>query len=194
MRKIITIVLVLSCFFSFSQTKELDSLSIQLAYETQDSIKIQTSLKIIKSLYEINNYDRALMYIIQSEKLSTNLNYKKGIAETSYYKALIYSQKGDYINAMSGYSKSKELYKQLNDTLGIAKINNSIGLIEIKRGNYAKGLQYSLAAIKELEKHNLIYELRLAYSNLAKAYYSINAIEKSIEYNLKIVLRRTPEP
>jgi two-component system sensor histidine kinase/response regulator len=174
-----------SAFFGFSQTKELDSLSIQLAFETQDSLKVKTSLNFIKSLYEINDYDRALKYIIESEKLSATLKYKTGMAEITYFKALIYAQKGDYINAVSTYAKSKALFNQLNDTLGVAKVNNSIGLIEIKRGNYAKGLQYSLAAIKELEKQNLVKELSLAYSNLAKAYYKMNAFDKSIEFNLK---------
>jgi signal transduction histidine kinase/archaellum component FlaC len=185
MRKIITLIIFLSYFFGVSQTKEIDSLSLQLAYESQDTLKVKTSLKIIKSLYNLNDFDRALKYIIESEKLSTSLNYTRGIAEITYYKALIYAEKGDYINAVSGYAKSKELYKQLNDSLGVAKVNNSIGLIEIKRGNYAKGLQYSLAAIKELEKQNLLKDLSLAYSNLANAYYKVNAVEKSIEFNLK---------
>ncbi|WP_372755587.1 ATP-binding protein [Mariniflexile sp.] len=187
MRKIITLFTILFVFLSQSQTKELDSLSIQLAFETQDASKIETSLKLIKLLYDIKDYDRALKYIIESEKLSTNLNYTKGIAETNYFKALIYAEKGDYINAVTGYEKSKSLYKSLSDTLGIAKVNNSIGLIEIKRGNYSKGIQYSLAAIKELEKRNLKKELSTAYSNLAKAYQNINASDKAINFNMKAV-------
>jgi two-component system sensor histidine kinase/response regulator len=185
MRKIITLIIFLSYFFGLSQTKEIDSLSLQLAYAAQDTLKVNTSLKLIKSLYELSDYDRAAKYIIESEKLSSSLKYTRGIAEITYYKALIYAEKGDYINAVSSYTKSKDLYNQLNDSLGVAKVNNSIGLIEIKRGNYAKGLQYSLAAIKELEKQNLLKDLSLAYSNLANAYYKINAVEKSIDFNLK---------
>lgn len=185
MRKIITLIIFLSVCSGFTQTKELDSLSIQLAYENQDSLKVDTSLKIIKLLFEINDFDKAIKYIIESEKLSSNLNYHKGIAEVTYYKALIYAQKNDYINAVSGYEKSKTLFRQLNDALGVAKVNNSIGLLEIKRGNYAKGLQYSLSAIEELEKRNFTNELKLSYSNLAKAYYNINAFDKAIEFYLK---------
>lgn len=185
MRKIITLIILLSVFFGFSQTKELDSLSIQLAFETQDSLKVKTSLKLIKSLYELKDYDRALQYIIESEKLSSNIDYTLGIAEITYYKALIYAEKEDYINAINGYNKSKELYQKLKDTLGIAKVNISIGLLEIKRGNYQKGLQYTLSAVKELEKRRLLKELSLAYSNLANAYYNMKATEKSIEFNLK---------
>lgn len=186
MRKKITLILLyLTTLFGFSQTKEIDSLSIQLAFQNQDSTKVETSLNLIKALYKINEFDRALKYIIQSEKLSSDLNYNIGIAEITYYKALIYAQKDDYINAVSGYNKSKALYKTLNDTLGIARVNNSIGLIEIKRGNYNKGLKYALSAIEILESKNLKNELRLAYSNLAKAYYNINANEKALEFFLK---------
>lgn len=185
MRKIITLSILLYAFLGFSQTKELDSLIIQLAFQKQDSLKIETSLDLIKVLYRTNDYDRALKYIIETEKLSSTLNYHKGIAEATYYKALIYAQKNDYINAISGYEKSKALFSQINDTLGIAMVNNNIGLIEIKRGNYQKGLQYSLSAINELEKRNLRNDLSLAYSNLAKAYFNINVYEKAREFYLK---------
>lgn len=187
MRKIITLISILCVFLGYSQTKEIDSLSIQLAFQAQDTSKVNTSLKLIKSLYNINDFDRALKYIIESEKLSTSIKYTKGIAETTYFKALIYAKKGDYINAVSGYEKSKSLYNTLKDTLGVAKVNNSIGVIEIKRGNYSKGIQYSLAAVKSLEKHHLKKELSLAYSNLANAYKSINAADKAIDFNLKAV-------
>ena len=185
MRKIITLILFLALSIGYSQTNDVDSLALELAFQNQDTLKIETSLKLIQSLYEINDYDRALKYIIESEKLSNNLKYNKGIAEITYYKALIYAKKDDYINAVSGYEKSKALFSQLRDTLGVAKVNNSIGLIEIKRGNYAKGLQFSLIAIKELEKRHLVHDLRLAYSSLADAYYNINAYDKAIEFYLK---------
>ncbi len=185
MRKIITLILFLSVFFSFSQTKEIDSLSIQLAFQKTDTLKVDTSLKLIKKLYDIKDYDRALKYIFESEKLSSNMNYTFGTAEVTYYKSLIYATKNDYINAVTGYSRSKALYAQLKDTLGIAKVNNSIGLIEINRGNYTKGLQYSLASIKELEKEHLYVELCSAYTNVARAYYKMNAYDKAIEFYLK---------
>ena len=185
MRKIIILMIFLSVSIGYSQTNDVDSLAIKLAFQSQDTLKIETSLKLIKSLYDLNDYDKALKYIIESEKLSNSLNYNRGIAEVTYYKSLIYAEKDDYINAVSGYEKSKALFNQLRDTLGVAKVNNSIGLIEIKRGNYSKGLQFSLASIKELEKRHLVHDLRLAYSNLADAYYNLNAYDKAIEFYLK---------
>ena len=185
MKKIITLITFLSVFISLSQTKELDSLTIQLAFQNADTTKVNTSVRLIKALYNEKDYDRALKYITQTERLSNSLKFNIGIAEITYYKALIYAEKDDYINAIDSYSISKALFAQLQDTLGIAKVNNRIGLIEIDRGNYNKGLQYSLSAIKELEKRDLKQDLRSAYSNLAKAYTKINAHDKAIEFNLK---------
>lgn len=185
MRKIITLILFLQAFFGFTQTKELDSLSIALGFETNDSLKVDTSLKIIDILYEAQDFDRALKYIKLSDKLSSDIDYKKGIAKITYYKALIYAEKNDYINAMDGYTKAKALFSNLKDTLNIARINNSIGLIEMERGNFGKGLQYSLSAIRELERRGLRNELRSAYASLGRSYYKLNDINKAIEYNLK---------
>lgn len=185
MRKIITLSFFFTIIFGFSQTKEIDSLSIELAFQNQDSLKVDTSIKLIQALYSKKDYGKALQYIIEIEKLSNKLNYFKGIAQVTYYKALIYAQKDDYINAISSYSKAKDLFSQLDDTLGVAQVNNSIGLIEIKRGNYTKGLQFILSSIEQLELRSLKDDLRLAYSNVAKAYYNVKAYDKSIEFYLK---------
>lgn len=185
MNKIITLGLLLAISLGFSQTQEIDSLTIQLAFQKQDSLKADTSIKLIESLYNANDLDRALKYILETEKLATTLNYNKGLAEVNFYKASIYAQKDDYINAVSSYSKSKALFKSLEDTLGVARVNNSIGLIEIKRGNYKKGLQYALSAINILEQRDLKHELNIAYSNLAQAYFSIKSYDKATEFYLK---------
>lgn len=185
MRRIVTLILLLHLFFGYSQTKELDSLSIALGFETNDSSKVDTSLKIINLLYDSQDFEHALRYIRLSDKLSSDINYKTGIAKITYYKALIYAEKNDYINAMDGYAKAKVLFNKLKDTLYIAKVNNSIGLIEMDRGNFDKGLQYSLSAIRELERRGLSHELRSAYASLGQVYYKLNDVDKAIEYNMK---------
>jgi len=186
MKQLITLTTILfTICSSYSQTNEQDSLTLMLAYQKQDSAKVDTSLELIKSLYHANRFKKALLYINQSERLASTLNYKKGTAEVKYYKALIYTQNDDYYNALDNYGKSGEIFKQLNDSLGIAKVNNSIGLIEIKRGNYRKGLRFSLSAIDIFERKNLKPELSLAYNNLSEAYFNTNQFDKALEFNTK---------
>lgn len=185
MKQLITLAVLCTSLFCFSQTNEIDSLTVQLAYQKQDSAKVDTSLRLVKALYDAKSYKKALTYIDNTERLSKFLNHAKGIADVNYYKALIYAQKDDYYNAIDGYNRSKRYYNQLGDTLGIAKVNNSIGLIEIKRGNYSVGLENSLSAIQTFESRNLNDELSSAYNNLAEAYYNTNQIDKALEFNIK---------
>ncbi len=186
MKQLITLTaFILTVAYSFSQTKEQDSLAIELAFQEQDTTKVITSIQLIKSLYHSQDYQKALLYIHQSEKLSSSLQYNKGTAEIKYYKALIYSQQDDYYNSLDNFNKSLNLFTQLNDVLSVAKVNNSLGLVEIKRGNYNKGLRHSLSAIGIFESRNMRDELSLAYNNLAEAYYNTNQIDKALEFNEK---------
>jgi signal transduction histidine kinase len=190
MKRLLTVLIICCCIYSYSQTREQDSIAVALAYQTQDSLKVDTSISLIKSLYKTKNYKKALQYINQTEKLATQLNYKKRLAQVHYYKALIFASKDDYYNSINSYERSKHFYSILNDSLGIAKANNNIGLIEIKRGNYNKGLQYSLSAIKIFEAKNLKNDLSTAYNNLADAYYNTGRIDKSLEFNKKALIVR----
>ncbi len=192
MKQVLTIITLLSIVFGYSQTKEIEDLTLELTFQKLDTSKVNTSIKLIELLYEAGEYDRALMFINQSEQLSETLNYSKGTAESIYHKAIIFSSKDDYFNAVDNFNKSKKIFETLNDSLGIAKVNNGVGLIEIKRGNYRKGLESSLAAVKIFEKKNLNNDLSTAYNNLADAYYKTNELDKSLEYNFKALeIRQT---
>jgi two-component system, sensor histidine kinase and response regulator len=182
---IILTAILLTSFFGFSQTRELDSLTIQLTFEKRDSTKVDTSIKLIKMLFDNKEFKKALLYINRSEQLSYDLNYDAALAEIKYLKALIYTKNSDYYNAIDNYKRSLSLYVSLKDTLGIAKVNNSLGSVEIARGNYAIGLQYALYAIDIFERKNQLDELSQAYRNLAIAFKNTHQNDKALDYNYK---------
>ncbi|MAB49740.1 MAG: ATP-binding protein [Flavobacteriaceae bacterium] len=185
MKQLMTLTVCLLTFIGFSQNERIDDLTVKLAYHEADSTKVDLSLMLIGELYAVEDYEKALLYVNQTAKLSEKLNYTKGLAESTYYRALIFTQRNDYFNAIDNYDKSRKYYLQISDTLGVAKVSNSIGLIEIKRGNYTVGLQNSLSAIDIFEKQNLFDELSSAYNNLAEAYFKTNQIDKAIDFNFK---------
>ncbi|MEO6347768.1 MAG: ATP-binding protein [Aquaticitalea sp.] len=185
MKQLITLAVFFSVLIGHTQTNEIDSLILNLAYQKQDSTKVDTSLYLIQALYETDEPKKALLFIDETERLAKSLNYSKVMAEVNYYRALIYSDKNDYYNAIDNYTKSRQFFKKIHDTLGIAKIDNSVGLIEIKRGNYNKGLELSLSAIRIFEDRNMRKDLSLAYNNLAEAYYKTQQVDKAMEFNFK---------
>ncbi|NNC46451.1 MAG: ATP-binding protein, partial [Winogradskyella sp.] len=100
MKQLILLAAFLSALFSFAQNERIDSLTIELAYQTQDSAKVDTSLRLIKELYDIKDYKKALVFVDQTSQLAKRIDYISGLAESSYYRALIYNERDDYFNAI----------------------------------------------------------------------------------------------
>ena len=185
MRSLLRLLFLMSFAFGFSQNEELDSLTIQLAYQNPDTSKVNTSVSIIKLLYKNQDFNKALKFIEQSEKLAEDLNYKKGLAEITYYKAKIYQEDGKTSKAISAYKGAKMLYAEAKDTLSVARVNSSLGVLEIEKGNYKQGLAYAMSSINELEKRNRYQDLSEIYKSLANAYQVSGNLDKAITYNLK---------
>ncbi len=184
-RQFFTFLALFSILFVSAQNKELDSLTLQLAFQAPDSAKVNTSIKLIDILYSQKDYKKAIMFIDESERLAQSLKFDKGIAEAVYYKALIFSNKDDYYNAIDNFNRSKQLFLKINDTLGVAKVNSGIGIIEINRGNYTKGIDASLSAISVFEDKYMFDSLSEGYDNLATAYFETDKLEESLDYNFK---------
>ncbi|WP_299780438.1 ATP-binding protein [uncultured Formosa sp.] len=185
MKKIIYLIILLFVSFGYAQTKNIDSLTVALAFQQTDASKIATSIELVEELYDHKDYNLALKYVLEADKLASKLNYIPGLGRIAYLKALIYNKKEDYLNAINHYTEAKTLYESLDDTLAIARINNQVGLIEISRGYYKQGLEHILSAINELEKRHLEKELKDTYKGLASAYFNNEKYDKAIEFNLK---------
>jgi len=185
MKRLLPCLIFISSFFASAQNEKIDYLTVQLAYQKQDTIKVRLSIELIEELYKIKDYKKALLFITETAKLAESLDYVKGLAESTYYRALIYTNRNDYYNAIDNYNKSRLYFQKIKDSLGIAKVSNSIGLIEIRRGNYIAGLKNSLSAIEIFEEKGLKDELSKAYNNLAEAYFKTNQIDKAIDFNFK---------
>lgn len=185
MRQLITLAAILSSFFCVCQTQEIDRLTAELANKNEDSLKVDATLHLVKELFISKNYPKADLFIENAKTLSKTINYKKGIAESTYYKACIYAKKDDYKNATKYFYSAIQLYTILNDTLSIARTNNKLGSFETKNGNYKKALKHILIATHLFELKEMKDELSLNYDDLAKIYLLTNQNDKSLEYHLK---------
>ncbi len=70
MKQLFTLAAILLTVFStLSQSKEQDSLVLQLAFQQQDSAKVKTSIALIKLLYTAQLLEKAKTFLL---KLSGN--------------------------------------------------------------------------------------------------------------------------
>ena len=113
MKQILFYACCLFAAISFSQNAKIDSLTVRLAYQNQDSTKVETSLLLINELYNIKDYNKALLFVDQTSELSKSLDYKKGLAETYFIKALINTDKSEPNKAINNFGHQDNLQPNL---------------------------------------------------------------------------------
>ncbi|MES2372415.1 MAG: tetratricopeptide repeat-containing sensor histidine kinase [Bacteroidota bacterium] len=99
-----------------------------------DSKALPSEIKKIDSLNELAykqkrfEVAKALNNLFNAENLNVSGMYPKGLAVTYLYEGGIYTQMGQDARALSLYFKALQLFKNLKDTLYIARVSQQIAL------------------------------------------------------------------
>lgn len=126
----------------------------------------------------IKNSEKAL-------RLSKEINYEKGIADSSRNLGTVYSIQSRNNLAIENLQTALNIYKKYNDQLGVIKSNTNLGIVHGNIGKYSESLDYFYEAIEYCEKNN--YEKLLAeqYVNVGSVYRKLQNTVKAYEYYKK---------
>ncbi len=135
------LLLVFMPFFSMAQ----DSLTVKLI-SALDTVKIEAKkVDILIELVEVTtefSIDSANVFLDSAEQISKRINYKHGLAEVEKARGAIYSMEGDYANALRASGKALTMFRQLQDTLKLAKTYLLLGNIYVSTNNNSEALRY----------------------------------------------------
>jgi len=183
-----TLTLLFCLLFSFSffgQTnKIIDSLQIELQKKQADTITMQI-LSDLSYYYLYQSTDTSLIYSkklveFATEKASNNF---KGKAHRNMGNAFMYSNRYD-----SAYVHFNKAF-QILDAEGLDKsaIYSSIGMLYKRKGDYEKALETYYEGITYDEETGNDYGKFIKLLNSSSVYYTLENIEKSIEYQLQAI-------
>src|SRR3989344_5021495 len=117
------------------------------------------------------------------EKPQTKTTQKTSSPEdTLLKKGANFYYKGDYNSAKKIYSEFLEIKTQKNDSLGIAKGFNNLGLIFNVQGNYNEAIKYTLNALNIYENLKDSFRIGQTSSTLGIIFSSQKKYEKALEY------------
>ncbi|OFX27153.1 MAG: hypothetical protein A2033_04075 [Bacteroidetes bacterium GWA2_31_9] len=164
------LILAFGCFLKSENEK-----AFNLLEETFDFFENNKSewgyvvaLYLKGNLYEgFGDFDKALKFSNKALKLSTNIGYIEGKADTLSVLGNIYIQIKDYSSALKSFENCLEIREQLSDTQGIASILNRLGRVCTLKKDFQKGLNYYNKSIEIRKEQNL--NETLAWSYLGKA-------------------------
>lgn len=204
MKKCIFLLLVISFSHSvFSQNKLVDSLKKWLQENPQqDTMRAMTTHRLSYRLSEINPSD-SWKYAKETEELSKQLNFTKGICLSNINYAILESNIGNFKNSAEYYLKAIKIAETIKYQRGISIAYNNIGDNYLKMKDFDKVLEYTQKALElnksinevrgqviNLEQIGQVYFLKGDYE---KAFYiwdeSIRLSENIEDPNIKMQLK-----
>jgi tetratricopeptide (TPR) repeat protein len=124
-----------------------------------DSIIQSLHLQVGTLLWAHSEYDSARYYLT---KVLENSMENQQIASAANTMGLSYFYQAEYNIALEWFEKSMETYKMINDSSGISRVFNNLGLVHQAIGEFEKATEYIVEGLK--------YKVR--YIGLADQYYS----------------------
>jgi len=186
-KKTTSLIILYFLFFSFAlfsqESSVVDSLSFVLDNSVEDTNRVNV-LNLLAEELRKTDAVQANKYAEEALALSSELNYKKGIAGSYFSLGRVYRAQFNLTEARVNYLKSLQVYKELGDFKAVADITNKIGITYGIQGDYEKALDFinrSMEANKKLGEKQKIADCLNNIGNVYK--YLGNYPESFKTYN-----------
>jgi two-component system NtrC family sensor kinase len=182
--KIFIPLLFLCNFVALGQNAQLDSLNKLIAKAATDTAKINLTNKKIALLSRIN-IDTAINVSQQNIEEAKKINYKKGEADALLQLATNFCNKGKFDEAQRALETSQDLFKQLKDSTGFAKLYSGYGMMYGMQSKYESAIFYFQKVIDAAQRTNDKSLLSTAYHNISISYYMQSNYSQALMYQQK---------
>jgi two-component system, NarL family, sensor kinase len=173
-----------SCFQNLFAQAYLNRDSLWQVFSTSkpDTNRVLVYIQLGQQ-YENNNPDSALLLYEAALKLSTELDYTRGIIKYYQNATYVYNNfKGKYDTSLLLNLKSVEIARAFGDPKLLAACLGNVGASYLMLEQYEKGVASYLEIIPLYEKLNSKSQLIVIYENLCTLYWNLMQYQKAIEY------------
>jgi len=156
--------------------------AISFSQSPIDSIALVDSYN--KTAFEAKKSDlvKAISALHKAENLAKLIKYKKGEAESYMCEAGIYQQQGFTKRALSVFYNSLSIFKSINDTFNIAKVNQLIAFSLVAEQKYDSAIVVyakSLAVYTKLNKKEEIVNIN---NSIGMIYLKMNQVNTAFAF------------
>ncbi len=132
-----------------------------------------------------NEYERGINFFTQSQHLSEETGYKRGVAISLYNIAFIYKRTGDFTEAIDYFEQSQKASEDSGEEFRVAKILNNLGAIYDDQGDKVKAVDYYIRSLKINERLDSKSGIGHSLNNIGVVYLYQGDYEKAIEYHTR---------
>ncbi len=166
---------------------EMDSLVNSLQYMKGDTSKVNALNRIADGFLYID-YIQIYTYANQANKLSEELGYEKGLAESYNNLGIYFRELGVYEQSIDYLFKSLKIMESINNRAGIARCYNLIGIIYYYLTNYDLSLEYYNKALEINIEQNDVKWIAGNYNNVGMIYKEKGDYNKARKFHNKSLM------
>lgn len=181
----ICLFILLSFKLLANQVSTIDSLENIL--KSQNDTNLVITLNELTWQYRNISQEKALNYGFKALKLSMNLSFLKGIAQSYNDLGIIYFDQKNYSKALEFYQNSLKIREQLSDLNGQAALLMKIGIIHEKNGDFLKAVEFSQKSLSIYEQIGNEYGAAACLNNIAVINIDIGNFDEALNHLLKAV-------
>lgn len=177
---------------SLGSSAQVDSLLNEVDNATSDTAKLR-NLVLVTEYCDIPDIEK---YSNQCIELSEELLKEGGYNETDllFYKStainnlgFMYHVYSDYDSAIVQYEKCIEIYKSIEDTLGISRGYNNLAMVYKDAGDLEKAVEL-LTKAHDVSSSTGDYQLlNITLTNFSNIYIQLGELNKAIDYLFKAI-------
>lgn len=183
MRSALLFLLQVVSFSMFSQQTP-DELLKGIEAASNDSIKIS---KMLDAAWEVkySNPANAIHYANNAVLLARKNGFKSQLANSHYYKALIFYLTNQFDSTFVSAAKALDLYLQLKNDYGVASIHNVHGLVHERKGDYEESIKSYHRSLEYAKRTSNLYAQSNPLHNIGLIYNKLKEYRQSKDYFLK---------
>lgn len=179
---ILTVSMLLLCLVTYSDDHEMiriDSLNNLIQKQTGPS-RVSTLLALSEA-YRLLSYDKSMKTGWDAIAYAEENGYHHLKATVLITLGQGAQQAGDYDLAKEYFKKSHDAYLKVNDNLGLAKVCNLMGVINLHTAEYSKAIIQFNESIDWAKKTNNDTLIVAATGNLGNAYFELGKLDQALD-------------
>lgn len=180
--KIFTFIIFTVCqttLFGQSQREIIDSLIVSLESVKKDSVAVNNYVYISSFFYE-KNLKKSKLYANKALKLSGEIKYKTGQAQSLFLLAKTEHKLGKLKSALNHYLQASLLYKNQNKNYYLARSYAEMGNVQASLGDMVSSIKNHQKAISVFKELDNSVGVANCYSDLG----SINHMQRNFDQSL----------
>lgn len=178
----ILISLVLVCATTSAQEKQLvDSLKTLIINGKEDTLKAK-HLNDLVWYIKFSNPDSSLILLDQSEALSKKLDFADGLGNSYNNRAIIYTVKGKFDQALEYYEKALVQFERNHDYEGVGFCLGNIAICYEYQSLFDSALVYNQKALAVRQKHGFKKGIAQTNINIGVLYFNKGFYRLALEH------------